>query len=60
MYQKIVNFLLILSFLVSIGLAAKDPAYISLVGSVGVGITAINTLIKSDLTQLPKSKDSGQ
>lgn len=60
MYLKVITSLLITSLIASIGLAAKDPAYISLAASVGAGIAAITPLIKLERTPLPESKEDKQ
>lgn len=56
MYLKLIISALTVSLIASIGLAAKDPAYIPLAASVGGGIAAISTLIKPERTSLPQSK----
>ncbi|RCJ15417.1 hypothetical protein A6S26_34585 [Nostoc sp. ATCC 43529] len=60
MYFKIITSLLTGTLIVTIGLAAKDPAYIPLAASVGGGIAAISTLIKPERRSLPESKEGRQ
>lgn len=61
MYPKTTTFLLTISLIASIGLAAKDPAYIPLAASVGGGIAAICSLLKpDDRSSSLKSKEDNQ
>ncbi|RCJ15420.1 hypothetical protein A6S26_34600 [Nostoc sp. ATCC 43529] len=60
MFFKFITSVLTISLMASIGLAAKDPAYIPLAASIGGGIAAISTLIKPERTSLPESKEGRQ
>lgn len=57
MYFKLITSVLTITLIASIGLAAKDPAYIPLAASVSGSIAAISTLIKPERTPLPESKE---